>query len=373
MFDHLSRSLIAGLRLGAFKSPSTLQARGAVITDATEGLAGPTAVPKGRYRIVSDLGAGAFGNVSLAEDEATGHEVAIRFLPRGLAGVSQTVHTRPRMGGSIVAAAAAHPALVRVLEFGDAENGHAFVAMEHVQGRRLTEILSEGPLEVDAGLRWAIELGGAVETLHNMGLVHGALRPHNVTIRADGGVKLMDVELAGLRDAWAMRGISADEAPAAAYRSRLPGVRGVARALQTAGAAAADAEHAQFPLGEGERPGDSVEAEGRDHGRRGPGGVDRRGRGLGPAHAGPVGTSSSLAPSAARGGRPGADTCAPEFKCFHHRGADGIPSRGGHTCGGAADGGATRTAVTAPAPDTTTQGRAPRAPADAAGPGRPPG
>ncbi len=185
-----------------------------MITDATEGLAGPTAVPKGRYRIVSDLGAGAFGNVSLAEDEATGHEVAIRFLPRGLAGVSQTVHTRPRMGGSIVAAAAAHPALVRVLEFGDAENGHAFVAMEHVQGRRLTEILSEGPLEVDAGLRWAIELGGAVETLHNMGLVHGALRPHNVTIRADGGVKLMDVELAGLRDAWAMRGISADEAPA---------------------------------------------------------------------------------------------------------------------------------------------------------------
>jgi len=184
-----------------------------VITDATEGLAGPTAVPKGRYRIVSDLGAGAFGNVSLAEDEATGHEVAIRFLPRGLAGVSQTVQTRPRMGGSIVAAAAAHPALVRVLEFGDAENGHAFVAMEHVQGRRLTEILSEGPLEVDAGLRWAIELGGAVETLHNMGLAHGALRPHNVMIRADGCAKLMDVELAGLRDAWAMRGISADESP----------------------------------------------------------------------------------------------------------------------------------------------------------------
>ena len=185
-----------------------------MIRDATKGLTGPTAVPKGRYRIVSDLGAGAFGNVCLAEDEATGHEVAIRFLPRGLVGAPQTAQTMPRIGESIVAASAAHPSLVRVLEFGDAENGHAFVAMERVQGRRLTEILSEGPLEVAAGLRWAIELGGAVETLHNMGLVHGALRPHNVTIRADGGVKLMDVELAGLRDAWAMRGISADEAPA---------------------------------------------------------------------------------------------------------------------------------------------------------------
>jgi hypothetical protein len=185
-----------------------------VIQNATEGLTEPTTVPKGRYRIVSDLGAGAFGNVCLAEDEATGHEVAIRFLPRGLVSAPRTAPTMPRMGESIVAASAAHPALVRVLEFGDAENGHAFVAMERVQGRRLPEILSEGPLEVDAGLRWAIELGGAVETLHNVGLVHGALRPHNVMIRADGSVKLMDVELAGLRDAWAMRGISADESPA---------------------------------------------------------------------------------------------------------------------------------------------------------------
>src|SRR5713101_4498923 len=88
MFDSLSRNLIAGLRLGAFKSTGTLQARGSVIRDATKGLTGPTAVPKGRYRIVSDLGVGAFGNVSLAEDEATGHEVAIRFLPRGLVGPS---------------------------------------------------------------------------------------------------------------------------------------------------------------------------------------------------------------------------------------------------------------------------------------------
>jgi serine/threonine protein kinase len=184
-----------------------------VTTDAKEDLTGPTTVPKGRYRIVSDLGAGAFGNVCLAEDEATGHEVAIRFLPRGLAGMPNAAQTRQRTGGSIVAASTAHPALVRVLELGDAENGHAFVAMELVQGRRLSEILLEGPLDVSAALRMAIDLGGAVETLHNLGFVHGALRPRNVMVRGDGGVKLMDVELAGLRDAWAMKGISADESP----------------------------------------------------------------------------------------------------------------------------------------------------------------
>ena len=182
-------------------------------TDAKEDLTGPMAVPKGRYRIVSDLGAGAFGNVCLAEEEATGHEVAIRFLPRGLASMPHASQTRQRMGGSIVAASEAHPALVRVLELGDAENGHAFVAMELVTGRRLSEVLSAGPLAVDAALRMAVDLGGAVETLHNLGFVHGALRPRNVMVRQDGSVKLMDVELVGRRDAWAMKGIIAEEAP----------------------------------------------------------------------------------------------------------------------------------------------------------------
>jgi hypothetical protein len=181
--------------------------------DAKEDLTGPTAMPKGRYRIVSDLGAGAFGNVCLAEDEATGHEVAIRFLPRGLAGALNAAQRRQRTGESIVAASAAHPALVRVLELGDAENGHAFVAMELVQGRRLSEILAEEPLDVSTALRLAIDLGGAVETLHNLGFVHGALRPRNVMVGKDGGVKLMDVELIGLRDAWSMKGVIAEESP----------------------------------------------------------------------------------------------------------------------------------------------------------------
>jgi eukaryotic-like serine/threonine-protein kinase len=171
---------------------------------------------KGRYRVISELGTGAFGTVCLAEDETSGHEIAIRFLPRELVDLdlSQSAHTKPRTGKSIVEASSAHPALVRVLELGEAENGQAFAAMELVHGRRLSAILSEGRLEVDAALRVAIDLGRAVETLHNMGLVHGALRPRNVMIGSDGRVTLMDVELTGLRVAQAMKSIVADVPPA---------------------------------------------------------------------------------------------------------------------------------------------------------------
>ncbi len=184
-------------------------------SDAREGSTGPTAVPsiesgdrapiglrvQGRYRIVRELGTGAFGSVCLAEDESTGHQVAIRLLPRWLAAPPHAAQAVLRRGRSIIAASAAHPGLVRVHEFGELETGGIFAAMEFVEGRRLSEILSGGePLDISAAIRLALDLGGSVETLHNMGLVHGALRPCNVLVLEDGRVKLMDLELAGLRD-----------------------------------------------------------------------------------------------------------------------------------------------------------------------------
>jgi serine/threonine-protein kinase len=120
-----------------------------------------------------------------------------------------------RLGRWMVVASTAHPGLVRVLECGEAENGQAFMAMELVEGRRLSEMLSGGkPLDVGAALRLALDLGEAVETLHNMGLVHGALRPGNVMVLGDGHVRLMDVELTGLRDAQAIAGVIGAEPPA---------------------------------------------------------------------------------------------------------------------------------------------------------------
>ena len=190
--------------------------------DAEEKLTGPPAVLpvdtgdrapvgqriQGRYRIDSELGAGPFGPVCLAEDEATSHWVAIRLLPHA-------AQPTQRVGRSLVGASTAHPGLAHVLEFGEVEPGRPFVAVELVEGRRLSDILSEGkPVDIGDALRIALEIGEAVETLHDMGLVHGALRPRNLMVLADGRVKLMDVELIGLRDASAPKIALAAEPPA---------------------------------------------------------------------------------------------------------------------------------------------------------------
>ncbi len=167
-----------------------------------------------RYRVVSELGAGAFGTVCLANDESTGHRVAIRFLPRKLAETPDAVQAVLRMARPIVAASSA-PGLTRVLEFGEVDNGRLYAIMELVEGRRLSEIMSKGkPLDVAAAVRVALDLGRAVETLHNMGFIHSALCPHNIMVLEDGRIKLLDLELVGLREAREIQDVIAEELPA---------------------------------------------------------------------------------------------------------------------------------------------------------------
>jgi len=169
---------------------------------------------RNRYRIVSERGAGAYGTVCLADDESTGHRVAIRFLPRRLAETPDAAQAVLRMARPIVAASSA-PGLTCVLEFGEVDNGRPYAIMELVEGRRLSEIMSKGkPLDVAAAMRMALDLGGAVETLHNMGFIHSALCPHNIVVLEDGRIKLLDLELVGLREAREIQDVIAAEPPA---------------------------------------------------------------------------------------------------------------------------------------------------------------
>jgi Tol biopolymer transport system component len=71
-----------------------------------------------------------------------------------------------------------------VIEVGQIEVG--FAGDEPVGGELLAERLAQGPLPPEEALRYAIEIGAALNRAHLRGLVHGGLSPFSVRIASTG-------------------------------------------------------------------------------------------------------------------------------------------------------------------------------------------
>lgn len=76
---------------------------------------------------------------------------------------------------------AVHPHLVTIHDHGLSPDGAGYVATDPPPGRSLTEGLSrDGAFALAASLRIGIALAGALQTVHQAGLTHGAVSPGNV-------------------------------------------------------------------------------------------------------------------------------------------------------------------------------------------------
>jgi TolB-like protein len=146
-----------------------------------------------QYRIVSSLGAGGMGEVYHARDEHLDRDVAIKLLP---AEDLDDATARARLLREARAAAALnHPNVCTIFEVGEAD-GHAYIAMELVEGRTLAAMLAAGPLPVDQALHYTRQLADALAHAHDRGVVHRDLKSANVIVTPDGRVKVLDFGLA---------------------------------------------------------------------------------------------------------------------------------------------------------------------------------
>jgi serine/threonine-protein kinase len=151
--------------------------------------AGPTQfqpgdVIGGRYRLKRMLGRGGFGAVFCAEHTATGQEIALKVLAvEASTATEQTVrrfHAEARLTSRL-----RHPNTVKVHDFGQADNGALYMAMELLSGPSLEDTLrsvhgrGEGMAEFDA-LDMAIAVLRSLAEAHDAGLVHRDLKPANI-------------------------------------------------------------------------------------------------------------------------------------------------------------------------------------------------
>ncbi|HEY8377198.1 MAG TPA: serine/threonine-protein kinase, partial [Nannocystis sp.] len=157
----------------------------------------PPALPG--FRLRSFIGSGPFGQVYRAYDEHRGREVAVKMLdprrctPRGLARLAE------------LAARAATSPVARADQLYEVvpDPARPFVVMDLLPGESLQQLLLRvGPMPWKKARAIAHAIAVALEAAHDVGVVHGAVKPTNIFFHG-GLVLLTDFgirTLAGPRD-----------------------------------------------------------------------------------------------------------------------------------------------------------------------------
>ncbi len=157
------------------------------------------------YKIIEKLGEGGMGIVYLAEDTKLERQVAIKFLPRHIAGNSDE---RKRFEIEAKAAAALnHPNIATIYSIEEAENPSSegkelFLVMEYIDGKELKEIVraySDTPQQMGDILNIATQIAEGLQAAHKKGIIHRDIKSSNIMVTEDGKVKIMDFGLAKFR------------------------------------------------------------------------------------------------------------------------------------------------------------------------------
>jgi predicted ATPase/predicted Ser/Thr protein kinase len=131
------------------------------------------------YRVSGLLGRGGMGFVYEAEHAILGRKAAIKTLSNDLGGDGDF---RERfIQESQMVAALDHPSIIPIYDAGE-ENGIVYIAMRHVGGGDLQELIAQGQLELDRAVSILEQVAGALDAAHAHDLVHRDVKPANVLI-----------------------------------------------------------------------------------------------------------------------------------------------------------------------------------------------
>jgi len=146
-----------------------------------------------RMRDWEKIDHGAQGTVFRARTRL-GRTVAVKFLSQAFL-IDPQVCARFEREKKVLERVR-HPALVRLLGYRESDSFRALI-LEHIDGPNLARyMLERKKLRREEALRAGLSLCEALACLHDRGVIHRDVKPHNVLVDERGRMKLTDLGLA---------------------------------------------------------------------------------------------------------------------------------------------------------------------------------
>ena len=147
-----------------------------------------------RYELGATLGAGGMARVVEAHDRVLDRRVAVKLLRDDIA-TDPSIRER-FLREARTAAKFNHPNAVAVYDTGQ-DGRQPWIVMELIRGEDLSRRLTiSGRLDESDAVRITDAVLAALEAAHRDGMVHRDVKPANIMLLDDGGVKLADFGIA---------------------------------------------------------------------------------------------------------------------------------------------------------------------------------
>lgn len=138
-------------------------------------------------RFVETLGMGGFADVYRYEQ--LGRTVAVKVLTADLSHNSQQTFEAEALQ---MARLSNHPSIVSIYSAGAAPDGRSYLVMEVCQPRTLDDRIKARVYPVAKALEITIQIAGAVESAHRLGVLHRDIKPANILFKEFGRAALTD-------------------------------------------------------------------------------------------------------------------------------------------------------------------------------------